>query len=126
MYIDLDTKTMSNNHKILLENGIPKNQYDIPNTIITYTDLEILYKIYKYSIPNKKNRKQSYFKALPYDQLSLNDLINGIPREKAENNLKLAILTGILNHSLIWPNNSHWFWQSNTDKDFILLRKWFI
>lgn len=124
LQINLDTKTIKNGKMYLLKNGIPMNGYKINENPITFELLETLYTIYKHSVPNGIKYKKTYFKALTYDELSTEDLILGANRQTSKENLELAIISGVLNGSLIWPDETKWFWQSENDKDFILLRKW--
>ena len=93
-------------------------------SIISFELLETLYTIYKHSVPNGIKYKKTYFKALTYDELSTEDLILGANRQTSKENLEIAIISGVLNGSLVWPDETKWFWQSENDKDFILLRKW--
>lgn len=102
------------------------NGYKIDNNPVTIEQLEELYNIYKHSVPSPVKYKYNYFIALPTDKLSLNQLVNGAKRTEAKENLEMTLLTGILNETLAWPGeDKHWFWQSNIDNDFVLLKKWF-
>lgn len=124
--INLETKTLKDKNKTLIDNGIPVNGYIISSEPITFERLEELYHIYKHSVPNTIKYKKQYFKALDSNQLDTKDLITGANRQIAKENLELAILIGVLNGSLIWPNENQWFWQSEKDKDFVLLKKWIV
>lgn len=124
--INLETKTLKDKNKTLIDNGIPVNGYIISSEPITFEQLEELYHIYKHSVPNTIKYKKQYFKALDSNQLDTKDLITGANRQIAKENLELAILIGVLNGSLIWPNENQWFWQSEKDKDFVLLKKWIV
>ena len=124
LQINLDTKTVKNGKTYLIQNGIPQNGYIIDNKTITFEMLEELYAIYKHSVPNGIRYKKTYFKVLTYDELSTTDLISGANRQNAKENLEMAIITGVLNGSLTWPDHTKWFWQSKNDKDFILLKRW--
>lgn len=125
LIVNLDTHTLKKNKKILIQNGIPQNNYKIDPILITFEKLEELYQAYKHSVPDKIKHKHQYFKALDYEKLTTKDLITGENRSKTKEILETTLLTGILNGSLKWPDESKWFWQSETDKDFILLKKWF-
>ena len=124
--IDLENRSMIDGKTILIDRGVPKNGYVISDDIITYEQLEDLYHQYKYSVPNPIKYKKNYFKALNSDNLSIENMIAGANRTDAKFKLEHAILTGVLNGSLKWPDESKWFWQSEKDKDFIILRKWII
>lgn len=125
LIIDLDTKSLKNNNNQLISNGIPLDNYKIDETPVSFELLEKLYIDYKYSVPNNVKYKKSYFKALSAKEMSTEQLVSGANRQNAKEKLELAVLTGILNKSLIWPDDTKWFWQSEKDKDFILLKKWF-
>ena len=124
--INLETKSMKNGKTILIDNGIPVNGYVLSTDTITIEQLEKLYHVYKYSVPDGIRYKKNYFKALTAEQLTTIDLINGANRQKSKEELEIALLTGILNKSLTWPDDKLWFWQSKTDKDFVILKTWFM
>lgn len=124
LYIDLEQKTVKDGNIYLIYKGQPQNGYVLDDTIITFEYLETLYNVYKHSVPNSKTCKKCYFKALSYDELSTKDLITGENREKSKEKLELAVITGVLNKSLVWPDETKWFLQSENDKDFVILKKW--
>ena len=123
--IDLKTKTMKENGKFLIKNGIPQNGYTLDKTKVTWEELEKAYEEYKHSVPNGVKYHYKYFKALEETELTTEDLITGANRGKAKEKLEWMLLTGILNGSLAWPDEKKWFWQSAKDKDFVLLKSWF-
>lgn len=124
--IDLNTLSAKNGKAYIIKNGKPVGNYQIDQRPVTFDELDQLYSDYKHSVPNGKHYKYNYFKALQEDSLPLGDLINGHNRDAAKEALEITILTGILNGSLKWPNPQNWFWQSSKDKDFVLLRTWFM
>lgn len=126
IYVDLDTQSMYDGKKPLIQNGKPIGDYKLPDDKISFSTIENLYQIYKHSVPNMVKYKKTYFKVESEKESSINFLINGANRQNAKEKLESTLLIGILNHSLIWPDNKKWFWQSNQDKDLVLLRKWFI
>lgn len=129
LYIDLDTHTLKKGRTILILNGVPQNGYKIDPSPVTLEYIEQLYEAFKYSLPNGVKYKKNYFMALPEEKLSAEELIIGKNRSAAKEELELTLLTGILNGSLIWPEeNTQWFMQPalERDKDFVLLRRWFI
>ena len=123
--VNFETKTVKDGKKVLIDNGIPVDDFEIDTTPVTFEKLEELYQIYKYSVPNTKKYKLRYFKALDANQLQANHLIAGANRQQAKIDLELTLLMGVLNGSLKWPNDKLWFWQSPNDKDFVILKKWF-
>lgn len=87
-----------------------------------------LYHYYKHSVPSERSESKSrrYFKALPEQELSDDDMLYGKRREPAQIELELYILCQML-LGLKWDEAvmGKWFWQSTEDKDLIMLRKWF-
>lgn len=129
LYIDLDTHTLKKGRTVLILNGIPQNGYKIDPSPVTLEYIEKLYEAFKYSVPNGVRYKKNYFMALPEEKLSAEELIIGENRSAAKEALELTLLTGILNGSLMWPKgNTQWFMQPapERDKDFVLLRRWFV
>lgn len=125
LIIDLTNKNLKENGKDLIKEGIPQKGYQIDANPVTWEQLEDCYHEYKYSMPNGVSYKRNYFKALDYDELEIEYLVNGANRTKAKEKLELTLLTGILNKSLSWPDERKWFWQSEKDRDFVVLKKWF-
>lgn len=99
------------------------NAYKIRPSPVTITELETLYKDFKHSIPDGMKYRHNYFKALSVSELSPEDMIQARNRQKAKECLERAILDGIMNKSLTWTT-PNWFWQSQNDKDFVILKKW--
>lgn len=126
MNINLETRTVIDGKKTLIKNGNPVGDFTIPTDVITIEQIEQLYTEYKTSVPNGVRYKKNYFRALPADKLPTQNLISGANRQKAKDMLEFTLLVGILNGSLVWPDDTKWFWQSEKDKDLILLRDWFI
>lgn len=88
---------------------------------------EYVYEKYKYSVPSERSekRQRNYFYALPYEKLDDDQLINGERREYARFELEFAILFAIVHNKIQWQDDwGSWFWQSDTDKDFVILREW--
>lgn len=126
LIINLNTQSAVLNGKDIIKNGKATNSYHIRQNPVTITELEKLYDRYKHSIPDNIHYKYIYFNALPYNKLNAADMIKGINRRKSKEELELALLEGILNGSLVWHDETKWFWQSENDKDFILLKQWFL
>lgn len=126
MKIDFKRKTAVDGHKVLIKNGVAVGDFKIPDDPVTIEQIEELYAVYKTSVPNGIRYKRPYFRALSADQLTTQNLIAGANRQEAKDKLELTVLIGILNGSLVWPDQTKWFWQSEKDKDLILLRDWFV
>lgn len=124
--VDFTSHTVKANGKTLIDKGIPVNGFVLSTDTVTLDHIENLYQLYKHSVPNQIRYKKCYFKALPAEKLNVSDLIKGENRQAAKENLEMTLITGILNGSLKWPDPKKWFWQSEKDKDLILLREWFM
>lgn len=86
-----------------------------------------LYQLFKHSVPNSKWKDNSYFKALPVEELTDSELAFNIDRKFAAAMLEGYILLGSIIGWITWQEEEHWFWQDNEfDKDLIILRQWII
>ena len=89
---------------------------------------EELYQIYKHSRPSERseNKQRKYFKALKLNELEEDDMLYGDDRELAQLSLELYLLCWILSGTFVWDEESmgKWFWQSQNDKDLVILRSW--
>ena len=82
--------------------------------------IEQLYDVYKHSIPSEKTMgRVPRFKALPESELTDDDMFYGVPREQAEKDLEKA-----LKGFAMPPDAGSWFWQSENDKDLVVLKSW--
>lgn len=119
--VDLNKKSLWLNGKQYIKDGA--NLTELP-LIDQEEDLDALYYDYKYSVPSSKASK-SYFKALPVDSLTDVQLATGQPRYKAsamlEGYILLAGMAGVLANVV---STGNYFWQSETDSDFVILKKW--
>ena len=73
-----------------------------------------------------ENKRRKYFKALPIEELTDEQLVIGQPREVSQANLEGFIFVQILSGNLYWDEkimNGKWFYQGN-DPDLIILKKW--
>lgn len=129
--IDLENRTMKIGKKKIVNNG----EYGDKELINIKTDdpldiIENLYSQYKFSIPSERSesKRRCYFKALPANELTDEELICGVRREVARARLEGFILCMILNGKLTWDEFTmgKWFWQSNNDPDLVILKKWIV
>lgn len=93
-------------------------------------EIEEYYEKYKRSVPSerseRKERNVPQFKALPFDELTDEDMLYGERREEAKAKLEMFVLFAILSGALKWNDDwGTWFWRSERDKDLVLLKKWF-
>lgn len=123
--VDLVKKDLRISGRPIVINGII-----VPDTTagiqLTWSDLDELYKEYKYSLPTERavrKRKREYFKALRPDQMTDVELAIGMNRSVAKARLEVAILLGSITGDLTWQNDKDWFW-SGTDPDFVILKQW--
>ena len=92
-------------------------------------ELECLYKVYKYSLPSERsdNKRKKYFKALPMEEITDEQLMAAERREYARAVLEGFVLCMIVSGKLVWDEDvmqGRWFWQSDIDPDLVVLRTW--
>lgn len=132
--IDLRKRTLWVNGKRLVDHGEHElvlgfnDDYDTPNTTqdVLNTALD-LYEHYKHSIPSERSegRQRTYFTALGESELDDRDMLYGEHRDKAQFELEYFILCTVVNGTFKWTDDlGKWFWQSQEDKDFVILREW--
>ena len=110
--IDFQSRSLKVNGRHMIRNG----RYDGAPWLPEYgcgdffTDVEELYRRYKHSIPSERSQSKSrrYFMALPESDLTNGDIL-------------CRIIGGFT-----WNPETmgKWFWQSEKDKDLVILRKW--
>lgn len=94
---------------------------------VIMAQIEELYANYKHSVPSERSEshRRYYFKALPEKSLSDEDMMYGEQREVARCKLELYIVLCLFEGQLKWnPSWGNWFWQSDKDKDLVILRDW--
>lgn len=84
--------------------------------------VELLYDTYKHSVPREHSNKRSYFKALPVDELLDRELAYNAERDYMQCILEGYILLASLQGFLKWEYGNQWFWQSDKDKDLVVLK----
>lgn len=89
--------------------------------------VEHLYIRYKHSIPSTMSecKSRKYFKALSDKDLEDEDMLFGVGRDIAQVELELYILCQII-LGISWNADKmgKWFWQSNKDRDLVILKHW--
>ena len=127
--IDFQSRSLKVNGRHMIRNG----RYDGAPWLPEYgcgdffTDVEELYRRYKYSIPSERSQSKSrrYFMALPESDLEDGDMLYGQHRDTAQFELEFYILCRIIGGFTWNPETmGKWFWQSEKDKDLVILRKW--
>lgn len=125
--INLQERTINIDKRKYDLNKISRKNYgigflDMPEVL---DELERLYKEYKYSLPTERSeRKKRYFYAVPVEELTVQQMCTGIPREFAQAKLELWLLFNIMNGNFQWTEDmGKWYWHG-TDKDLIILKGW--
>lgn len=125
--VNLEKRNLKIGNEYLIKDG----KYDgvlyngVGFSISTFEDL---YQVYKHSRPSERseNKQRKYFKALKLNELEEDDMLYGDDRELAQLSLELYLLCWILSGTFVWDDESmgKWFWQSQNDKDLVILRSW--
>lgn len=132
IHIDLKNKTLKVGKQLLIENGniiqskviVGDDVYECNKLVSGCLDVNELYEQYKYSMPSERDGSNHYFKALTASLLTDEQLVYSMPRLEARVRLEAYVMLGSLAGLIKWENNDHWFWQSDKDRDFIILRQW--
>lgn len=127
--VDFQTRSLTLNGKHIIKDSIYEGDLGIPvcrgNEFVA--NIEDLYFRYKHSVPSERSECKSrmYFRALPEKSLSDEAMLYGERRDKAQIELELYVLCQILG-GLQWDTDKmgKWFWQSQKDKDLVILRSW--
>lgn len=135
-YIDLEKRTMKVGNDFLIKD----EEYDSSRRLFHYSPenicpmdiilefIEHLYRIYKYSLPSERSdgKRRTYFKALSIEKIPDEELFSATRREIAKAKLEGFILCMILEDRFVWDEETmgKWFWQSSSDPDLVILRKW--
>ena len=133
-YVDFENRTMKVGKDFLIKNGEYDNSRALFGVSI-YLSLNVvlhmigeLYAGYKYSLPSERsdNKRKKYFKALPVEELTDEQLIRADKREYRQAALEGFVLCMILTGQLYWDEEimGKWFWESRSDSDLIILRNW--
>ena len=125
-YVNFKERTVKVDKKVYNISDIKykKNDYSEEETMDV---LLSIYEGYKHSVPSERSdsHHKSYFKALPYEKLSDEDILYGTPREFARCVLEMTFLINVSEGKIKWHDEwGSWFYQSPKDKDFVILRDW--
>ena len=132
-HIDFEKRTMKIGQDKVIDNGeydISQVLYDekIGNPQTLLDKVGELYVAYKFSLPSERSDKKhrKYFKALPIDEITDEQLIYGARREVAQYMLEAFILCAILNGDFVWDDEIHgkWFYKDKTEQDLVILKNW--
>lgn len=134
-HIDFEKRTMKVGKDYLIKDGewdtsrfLFNRPGDLCSMELILGTIDVLYKRYKYSLPSERSdsKRRTYFKALPIEEISDEKLFLANRREIAKCKLEGFILCIVLEGNFVWDENKlgKWFYQSASDKDLIILRKW--
>ena len=132
-HINFEQRTMKIGQDKIIDNGeydISQVLYDeqLDNSRTLLDKVRELYITYKFSLPSERSdkKRKKYFKALPIDELTDEQLIYGVRREIAQYMLEAFILCAIINGDFIWDDEIHgkWFYQDKAEKDLVILKNW--
>ena len=132
-YINFEQRTMKVGQAKVIDNGeydISQGLYDekIDSPLTLMDRIRELYIKYKLSLPSERSDKKrnKYFKALPIDELTDEQLIYGMRREVAQYMLEAFILCAIINGDFMWDDEIHgkWFYKDKIEQDLVILKNW--
>ncbi len=135
-YINLNTKTLRIGKKNYIKDGEVKVDEDLidKNDLSNILGIEIkgnsyevikkLYKEFKHSIPRENYKSKSYFKALKEEELTLDELAFNFDRYFAQAMFEGYILLAGMKGWIEWKNDEYFFWQSEEDKNLVILKEW--
>ena len=138
---DLKNKTISNGNIVIIKNGkvmidelclTDGREYKnlqslelIHTSDDFYKELESIYEQYYSSVPNQKSQfSRNNFVAKDLDNLSLQEMINGIPRIEAQYRLEAFVLLQAILNQIPWENEHHFYWQSKQNPKLIIYKEW--
>ena len=130
-HIDLEQRTMKVGQDKMIDGGeydTSQILYESPQVLLD--KVRELYIAYKYSLPSERseNKRKKYFKALPIEELTDEQLMWGVRREVAQYALEAFILCAILNGDFVWDEETHgkWFYKDKVEPDLIILKSWIV
>ena len=132
-YIDFQARNMKVGKKYIIKDGMfDASKELIAGSYDTQTILQMverLYQRYKYSLPSERSdsKRRKYFKALPIEEITDEQLMVAERRECSRAALEGFVLCRIVSGQLVWDEETmqgNWFWQSKNDPDLIVLRSW--
>lgn len=134
-HIDFEKRNMKVGNDYLIKNGeydtsreLFDKYYDVYSIYSLLHMIRELYKMYKYSLPSERSdsKRRKYFKALPIEELTDDQLVRAQRRETAQATLEGFILCNILAGYFKWDEDvlGRWFYQDKKEENLIILRKW--
>ena len=123
--IDLKKKVLQ-----LDKNNIPLDNMsvNISSSEDMLSTIHKLFERYKYSVPSERSegKRRRYFKALKLSEIEYDDFMFGEGRDTAQIKLELYVLLSSIYHKDFWEEifKEQFFYQSDKDKDLIILKDW--
>lgn len=123
--VDLKKKILQ-----LDKNNIPLDNINvnISSSEDMLSTIHKLFERYKYSVPSERSegKRRRYFKALKLSEIDYDDFMFGEGRDTAQIKLELYVLLSSIYYKNFWEEifKERFFYQSDKDKDLIILRDW--
>ena len=123
--VDLKKKVLQ-----LDKNNIPLDNIsvNISSSEDMLSTIHKLFERYKYSVPSERSegKRRRYFKALKLSEIEYDDFMFGEGRDTAQIKLELYVLLSSIYYKNFWEEifKEHFFYQSDKDKDLIILKDW--
>lgn len=138
---DLKNKTISNGNTVIVKDGkvvldelklTDGREYTglqkmelIHKADNFYQELEAIYEQYYSSIPSQGSQfSRNNFVAKGVDELSLRELVNGMPRIEAQYRLEAFVLLQAITGQIPWSDERHFYWQSANNNKLIIYKEW--
>jgi hypothetical protein len=134
-HINFEKRNMKVGNDYLIKDGEFDKSKALINPIFNNHCLEDIlrmilqrYRSYKISLPSERSdsKRRKYFKALPVEEITDEQLMVAERREVAQAALEGFVLCMIVNGQLVWDEElmGKWFYQHPSDTDLIILRSW--
>ena len=123
--VDLKKKVLQ-----LDKNNIPLDNINvnISSSEDMLSTIHKLFERYKYSVPSERSegKRRRYFKALKLSEIEYDDFMFGEGRDTAQIKLELYVLLSSIYYKNFWEEifKEQFFYQSDKDKDLIILKDW--
>ena len=123
--VDLKKKVLQ-----LDKNNVPLDNMsvNISSSEDMLSTIHKLFERYKYSVPSERSegKRRRYFKALKLSEIDYDDFMFGEGRDTAQIKLELYVLLSSIYYKNFWEEifKEYFFYQSDKDKDLIILKDW--
>ena len=123
--VDLKKKVLQ-----LDKNNVPLDNINvnISSSEDMLSTIHKLFERYKYSVPSERSegKRRRYFKALKLSEIEYDDFMFGEGRDTAQIKLELYVLLSSIYYKSFWEEifKEQFFYQSDKDKDLIILKDW--